>query len=694
LGLGGGLGALGGGLGALGGGLGALGGGLGFGGGLGGGLGALGVGGLGALGGGLGALGVGGFGGALGAAGFGGGFGGGLQGNFQGGTNLGFGGGALGFGGGQLGQLGNLGGQFGIQGGNTSQILIITIRSVVGRPKDWLPPILLPGQQQPNALPEDNPLADQDGNQIGFYPPAMALVVKATSRIHLKDPLSIPQAAAGGGAMGALDNPRDGHLVIGPKSNNKGRDQVAKIDNNKNNKPNVVEAPKGPPADPKTIWQDALAKGVDNPALIIATADFLALNGKWEHAAEFLKANLRLGIVIKPWVYESLAIALKECGGSTEEIERAEVASADLQPLDANGFVKASRSLGRNKHYDRAVAFCRQAALIQPSLPSAYEVALDYAELGNDARAMEWAAGNLLKQDWPAHNKQLQDKAAQKLEALTRALEKSGRAEEVKNLRAAIERQRQRDLVIKLVWKGNADLDLKVKEPSGSVCSALNRMTVGGGTLIGDTLADMNSETYVAPLAFSGAYEISVDRVWGEPVSGEAQLKIIRHQGTKDETEKVETIKVQAGKPVKINLADGRRREAAYVPPPEVQKASEATAEPESGRNILTQLRDLANPEITGYEKNMSGSTGSLGMPTVSTQPVKVPEPTPNDRVYYQTRVAPFVKNSADVVAQAVISADRRYVRLSLNASFNGVTGVNTTPVVVNPIIPGGGNLP
>src|SRR5262249_11269921 len=164
----------------------------------------------------------------------------------------------------------------------------------------------------------------------------------------------------------------------------------------------------------------------------------------------------------------------------------------------------------------------------------------DYAELGHDAKGMEWAAGNLLKQDWPAHNKQLQDKAAQKLEALTKSLQTSGRAADVKALREAVDRQRQRDLVIKLVWKGNADLDLKVKEPTGSVCSALNRLTVGGGTLIGDTLADQNSETYVAPLAFSGAYEISVERVWGEPQGGEAQVKIIRHQGTKDETETVE----------------------------------------------------------------------------------------------------------------------------------------------------------
>ncbi len=55
----------------------------------------------------------------------------------------------------------------------------------------------------------------------------------------------------------------------------------------------------------------------------------------------------------------------------------------------------------------------------------------------------------------------------------------------------------------------------------------------------------------------------------------------------------------------------------------------------------------------------------------------------------YQTRVKPFVQNSLDVTAQAVLSADRRYVRLSMTPVFNTVTGVQNIPVVVNPTIPG-----
>jgi len=59
-----------------------------------------------------------------------------------------------------------------------------------------------------------------------------------------------------------------------------------------------------------------------------------------------------------------------------------------------------------------------------------------------------------------------------------------------------------------------------------------------------------------------------------------------------------------------------------------------------------------------------------------------------------QNRVNSFVSNGADLSAQAVISGDRRYVRLSLSPSFNTVGRVLNTPVVSNPLIPGGPQQP
>jgi tetratricopeptide (TPR) repeat protein len=669
-------------------GLGALGGGLG----LRGGLGLAGIGGAAGLGGaGLGGANLGGLGGIGGIAGLGGGgfnqlgAQGGFQGNFQGRGNLGVGGGVVGFGGQQLGQFGNLGGQFGLQGGNQSQILITLIRQVVGKPKDWAI------QFDPITGQPLNPLDDnaaeglnQENNQLGFYPPAQALAVKASSTIHNRaSNLNIAPGAPGG--MGALPNRRDPLAAANRKPN-------VRVGGQGDERPDDKD-PNKKSLDPRTVWQDALVKGVDNPGLIIATADFLVLTKKFEHAAEFLKADLRQGILVEPWVFKSLALALRMSGGSAEDIERAEVSTADMEPKDARGYLQAAQALAGDEKYPLALAFCQQASLLEPGTPHAYADGLDYAELARDARAMEWAAGNLLRHDWPVNNKKLQDRAVQKIEALVKLLDQQGRKDESERLLNAIADKRQRDLVIKLNWQGDADLDLHVVEPAGSVCSTLNRQTVGGGILIGDSLADMTSETYLAAEAFSGEYQVEIETIWGHPLGGKAQLKIIRHQGTADETEELLTVELKSkhSERRKLKLDDGRRMETAYVPPRESQRAPEPPAAVESPDKVMHQLRVLADPEVTGTSRGFNGAMTSTGQPVLPSQikSGKASDPTPNDRTLYQTRVKPFVQNAANVTAQAVLSADRRYVRLSMSPVFNTVTGVQNIPLVVNPTIPG-----
>ena len=94
---------------------------------------------------------------------------------------------------------------------------------------------------------------------------------------------------------------------------------------------------------------------------------------------------------------------------------------------------------------------------------------------------------------------------------------------------------------------------------------------------------------------------------------------------------------------------------------------------------------------MTGTSRGFNGAMTSTGQPVLPSQikSGKVADPTPNDRTLYQTRVKPLVQNAANVTAQAIISADRRYVRLSMSPVFNTVTGVQNIPIVVNPTIPG-----
>ncbi|MGH7172961.1 MAG: hypothetical protein ACRELG_21985, partial [Gemmataceae bacterium] len=165
---------------------------------------------------------------------------GGFQGGFQGRGNQGNGG-IAGFGGQNLGQFGNLGGQFGLQGGNQNQLLITLIRQVVGRPKDWAVNF------DPVTGQPLNPLDDQMGaenlnqenNQLGFFPPAQALAVKASSTIHTRPSNLIINPGMGG--LGALPKREPRIRVAGAG------DERANLD-------------------PKKVWQDALLKGVKNPS--------------------------------------------------------------------------------------------------------------------------------------------------------------------------------------------------------------------------------------------------------------------------------------------------------------------------------------------------------------------------------------------------------------------------------------------
>src|SRR5262249_37027992 len=152
------------------------------------------------------------------------------------------------------------------------------------------------------------------------------------------------------------------------------------------------------------------------------------------------------------WVYESLAVALEASGGSIEDIERARLSAVDLEPLDANGWLRAAQAMASQKRYDRALAFCRQAALLAPNAPDPFPEALVYADLGKNSEAMEWAAGNLARQDWPLDNDDLQAKARARMDNLAKLLHSDNHSGEADRMIAAVDKLRQRDLVIRLMW--------------------------------------------------------------------------------------------------------------------------------------------------------------------------------------------------------------------------------------------------
>src|SRR5205807_2192008 len=172
----------------------------------------------------------------------------------------------------------------------------------------------------------------QQANTIEFFPPALAIIVRGTSRIHTSltggiiggKPVRAEAAAMLDAERKGLDRVgRDGRIIVanaGGGAGNKNQPKVIKVD--------LKKAPEE--LDPTKVWNEAIGKGGVTPGMVVATADFLFEAGQFLHAAEFLKANLRAGIVVRPWVYEALAVALEASGGDPDAIRRARLSAVSL----------------------------------------------------------------------------------------------------------------------------------------------------------------------------------------------------------------------------------------------------------------------------------------------------------------------------------------------------------------------------
>src|SRR5262249_46531040 len=152
-------------------------------------------------------------------------------------------------------------------------------------------------------------------------------------------------------------------------------------------------------------------------------------------------------------------------------IERAELSAIDMQPTDAQGYMKASQAMADAKRWDRAVAFCKQASVLNPDSPEPYANAVVYAREAKDVDGLEWASSNLLKHDWPNQNRKYHDKAQDELKNLKSLLEKEKNADPAKLSKLdGAKKNLQRDLVITIDYKGQADVDMEVEEPIGTTC--------------------------------------------------------------------------------------------------------------------------------------------------------------------------------------------------------------------------------
>jgi len=548
------------------------------------------------------------------------------------------GGGALGFGGGNVGQFGNLGGQFGFQGGRQSvdpaTELVVLIQTVVD-PTFWDPDVSFLGKGLlAGGAGGDGGIVDAAAvdpalrNKMMYNLTTRSLVVFGRSRFHRSTPgkaLKKDEVAAGP----AL-NPQGREIV---KNDPKGR-EIVKNDP----KPPAVGGVRRPadngvisstkprsPVDAERIWRQAIEKGIREPGMVIACAEYLAECREFKHAAELLKASLKSGLTPERWFQEALAIALEESQGSSEEIERAYMSAIDLEPKNPQTYLHVSRSLNALGDPDAAVRLCKIAAKLEPNTPDAYASALVYAENPKATASYDvasFAAGGLLGRDWPYDNGNLHKSARKYLLDSVRKLDAANKKADAEKVGAMLAVDNYRDIQIELSHHGKAGLELKVREPIGTVCSSSMPLTAGGGALkeqAYDRSDDVTTTLYSASEAYSGSYTIVVDRLWGAPQGDKAQVKVTRRKGTPEEASEYHTVDISAKSPVaelKISLEAGRRKELALLPSPSDRAKSRSTTE--QSAQVMNKLQNLVSG--TG-SVGMSGGVGSTTGGTLSTVP-------------------------------------------------------------------------
>jgi tetratricopeptide (TPR) repeat protein len=447
------------------------------------------------------------------------------------------------------------------------------------------------------------------------------------------------------------------------------------------------------PRDPQKVWNDAFNKNLFRPQQVMAVANALAVGDKFDEVAVLLQADLRKGLLAEPAVFDALAIALKASGGTPQEQERVRLSVIDLAPKNPQSYLRAADAMQELGKPDKALAFCKQAAALEPNAADPYAKGLVCLAKASgkdvDTDAVQWAAGNLIRRDWAADQDLHRAQAKQALADAAARLRAAGRAADADKVQADLDREQVRDLVVEAVWSDQADLDLEVTEPTGAVCGPRQPQSTGGGLWRGDRLFEADrsekfKEAYTAAEAFSGSYEVRVKKAWGRPLGDKVTVKVTRHQGAANQAQELYrlTLGSDGMAYLKVHLEDGRRTQLTTVPPPAPRKAPPAAAA--GPDRVYNLLRAMAQPGYAGQARSgMTGGAAAAG------QMFDTPPEATGEEVVHQNKLntADTLRTGAEIMGETVVAADRSKVTVRMAPVFRTATD---RPEVKLSAIPGG----
>jgi tetratricopeptide (TPR) repeat protein len=439
-----------------------------------------------------------------------------------------------------------------------------------------------------------------------------------------------------------------------------------------------IEIPKD--AKPDEVWERYFSKQPHPEAAALRDGvRRLMESRKYDHVIALISAALRHGEV-EPWMYQALCLAMQAADRPKEEIERAILSAIDYCDNTAD-LMYIAAYLTRLNLSDRALDLYRQAAAIDPLQPEPYMLGLKAARAANNEEGLRWACLGILRQAWPKEHADVWQAGVGVAQELLDKYQAANRKEELKNFRRELDEAVRRDCVVVVSYTGEGQVDLAVEEPTGTVCSYRTPRTVSGGMLIGDALAQANSEDtgahreiYVCPQGFDGAYRVVIRRVWGNVTAGKVRVDLFVHYLAKNNATMGKNIELKKDAAVVVfDLKDGRRKE----PLPQQQVAVAAAGQMAVNQQILAQqLGGAMDPMALaglGQSRSLAGASGN-GLGNAGFLPFGM-----RGAVGYQPVITQYPEG-AMLQALAVVSADRRYVRFSImqGSMFSAISGVST----------------
>ncbi len=440
-----------------------------------------------------------------------------------------------------------------------------------------------------------------------------------------------------------------------------------------------------------------------------------------EHFAqigETISAAMRAGHV-QSWMYQALAIAQQATGAPQEMIERTLLSAVDFAEDPADVLHVAARLEEIGSHA-AALKLCENVASLDPYRREAFVMGLRLAKRIDDLHGLQWACTGVLSQAWSEKFEPVVAEARLLARATYAQLIEEGRQAEADAFNESLKQAASHDAIVRVTWTGDADVDLSIEEPSGTVCSLDLRNTAGGGTLLGDSYPGRGedktgavSETYMCPQGFSGQYRLHIRRVWGDVSTGHVTVELLTDIGRPDQRYIREQIPLtEKNALIVFAVKDGQRKEEVG----EAQLASLRDVQRNIQNQVLAQAIGGGNfgggIGGGGFAPGQLGGGPVFGAPGANAQALQefyrdVATLTGSGGGFGGVQGNPFLnrgavgfqpqittlQEGAMLFTLAIISADRRYVRISPAPAFQQIGDVTTFNFVTGQggTSPGGG---